>query len=44
MTERGPEFTHDRLRKARRSVARVLNNGTLFTVPSRFLRTFRQPN
>lgn len=31
MTERGPEFTHDRLRKARRSVARVLNNGTLFT-------------
>lgn len=30
MTEWGPEFTHNRLWKARRDVARILSNGTLF--------------
>lgn len=30
-TERGPEFTHERPRKARRSIAAVLNQGTMFT-------------
>lgn len=31
VTERGAEYTHERLRKARRSVASALNKGTLFT-------------
>lgn len=30
-TERGLEYTHDRLRKARRSIVTVLNKGVLFT-------------